>query len=244
MSAYSVLRAVLRPVLRRGFRWTIEGVDRIPREGPVIIAANHISHLDPLCLQYLADLRGRRLRFLAKAELFAHPLLGPVLRAIGDIPVGSKGSGSASPMAAALAALADGEAVGIFPEGAISTDFEPLAARTGVARLAAGTGASVVPVGLWGGHRVSTRGRRRMWRPGLAQVAFVAEPMPVDPAEDPREATDRIMAAICAGVSRAREAYPDRPGGEESPWWYRPPETAELCSCRNLADEGEFWPEP
>lgn len=202
--AYAAMRSLVRPALRRGFRWTIEGEDHIPGDGAAILAANHISHLDPLCLSYVADRRGRRVRFLAKAELFEHRLLGAVLRAVGDIPVEPGAAGHES-FSAAAAALGAGEALGIFPEGAISRDLEPAPAHTGVARLARQTGAPVVPVGLWGGHRVSTRGRRRRWRPGAALVVTVGSPVTVGPEEDHHAATDRIMAAVRALVSDARQ---------------------------------------
>ena len=77
---YVLARSALYPPLRLGIRWTIEGAQMIPVRGPVILASNHVSYLDPLVLAYLADRRHRRVRFLAKAELFDKGLLGPMLR--------------------------------------------------------------------------------------------------------------------------------------------------------------------
>ena len=73
---YVVARSLLWPPLRFGIRWTMEGAQTIPVRGPVILASNHVSYLDPLVLAYLADQRKRRVRFLAKAELFEKQPLG------------------------------------------------------------------------------------------------------------------------------------------------------------------------
>jgi hypothetical protein len=81
-----VARAALLIPLGHGLRWTFEGAHRVPAYGPAILASNHTSYLDPLVLAYLADQRNRRVRFLAKAELFDKPGLGWGLRQIGQIP--------------------------------------------------------------------------------------------------------------------------------------------------------------
>ncbi len=75
-ATYVLARSALYPPLRLGIRWTIEGAQMIPVLGPAILASNHVSYLDPLVLAYLADRRHRRVRFLAKAELFDKPVLG------------------------------------------------------------------------------------------------------------------------------------------------------------------------
>ena len=82
---YALARSALVPPLRHGLRWTIEGAHRIPTHGPVVLASNHISYLDPLLLAYVADRRRRRVRFLAKAELF-DTRAGLGTAAIGSIP--------------------------------------------------------------------------------------------------------------------------------------------------------------
>jgi 1-acyl-sn-glycerol-3-phosphate acyltransferase len=240
-SFYEALSAVTRPALRRALRWTIEGVEHIPEEGAVLLAANHISHLDALCLAYAADLRGRRTRFLAKAALFDVPMLGSILRAVGDIPAGKSRRSSGSALDAAVEALRAGLCLGIFPEGRISKDLEPLPARTVVARLGQSAGAPVVPVGLWGTHRIWAKGRVPRPRPGVAEVVAVGRPIRVGSGDDPHEATDRIMRAICAQVSGARELYPQRPPAGKAAWWLLEPDTARLQTCRNLTDDGEFW---
>lgn len=235
-AVYGLARAVLLPPLRFGIRWTIDGATAIPERGPVILASNHVSYLDPLALAYVADRRHRRVRFLAKAELFEKRGLGAALRSIGQIPVSRGTAAAASSLDAAVEALRRGECVAVFPEGTISLDLEPMAGKSGTARLAQASGAPVIPVGLWGVHRVLFKGRKPKWRWGVAETAVVGAPLYIDPAEDVTAATDRIMTAICAGVARARELYPQHPAAGDDGWWVRAPESAQLRSSRREAD--------
>jgi 1-acyl-sn-glycerol-3-phosphate acyltransferase len=228
---YGLAEVLLRRPLRHGLRWTVEGIEHIPETGPALLASNHVSYLDPLVVAYVADLRGRRVRNLAKAELFDKRIMAWALHQLGQIPV-QRGSATATALDAAAGALGRGELVVVFPEGTISKDLEPMAAKTGAVRLARAAGVPVVPVGLWGAHRILTAGRKPRWRVGVAEVAVVGEPLRFAPTDNPREASDRLMAAICAQVARARELYPQHPGTDEDDWWVRGPETARLRSCR------------
>lgn len=245
---YGLAELLLRRPMRHGFRWTIEGLEHIPTTGPALLASNHISYLDPLCLPYATDEVGRRIRLLAKAELFERRFPARVLRSLGHIPVERGTADASGALEAAGATLARGELVGVFPEGTISRDLDPMAGKTGAARLARATGVPVVPVGLWGGHRLITAGRRRSWRLGVAMTVVLGEPFVIGPADNPRLATDRIMEAICVQVARARALYPQSPKPGDPDWWVRPPEAARLRSCRGrvaqaLLDEGGSLPE-
>jgi 1-acyl-sn-glycerol-3-phosphate acyltransferase len=225
---YSGAKTVFYPGLRYGLRWTIEGEERIPSQGPVILASNHISYLDPLTLAYVADRRGRRLRFLAKAELFDKRGLGALLRAAHQIPVQRGTSNAVHALDAAVDALRRGECVAVFPEGTISLDLEPMAGKSGTARLARAAGVPVTPVGLWGTHRILMKGRKPHWRWGVAQVGVVGDALTIGPDEHIKDATDRVMQAICTCVARAREIYPQQPASGDDDWWARSPETAQL----------------
>lgn len=229
---YGLMEVLLRRPLRCALRWRVEGTEHLPGTGPVLLASNHISYLDPLCLAYVTDLAGRRVRFLAKAELFEHRVLARALRSIGQISVDRGTADASGALEAASAALAAGQLVAVFPEGTISSDFDPMAGKTGLARLARTSGAPVVPLGLWGPHRLLTAGRRPSLRLRVAVTAAVGKPLLITPGDNPRLATDRIMEAICAQVVRARSIYPQSPRPGEGDWWVRPPETARLRSCR------------
>jgi 1-acyl-sn-glycerol-3-phosphate acyltransferase len=225
--------------VRNILRWRVEGLERIPTHGPVLLASNHISYFDPIAIGYLAYQAGRRARFLAKAELFENRLMAAVLRRMGQIRV-ERGRGDAGALDRATAALRAGECVHVFPEGTISDGFDPMAGKTGLARLARATGVDVLPVGLWGTHRVKPPGdeKPQRWRTPITIV--VGESIPVGPDANPRETTDRIMAAVCVVVAEARRLYPPPPAGQHDAWWVRPPETARLRSCRGRVAQAQI----
>jgi 1-acyl-sn-glycerol-3-phosphate acyltransferase len=223
---YSVAKAAFWPFLRYGLRWTIEGVERIPTSGPVLLASNHTSYLDPLALAYIADRQQRRVRFLAKVELFDKRVLGTLLRSAHQIPVQRGKENAAGALSAAVDALDRGECVVVFPEGTISEDLEPMRGKSGTARLAQQAEMPIVPIGLWGAHRILTKGRKPHWRWGVAQTAVIGEPVQIAEGEHVKAATDRLMDAISTCVARAREIYPQQPEAGADEWWVRSPDTA------------------
>ncbi|MCA1707083.1 MAG: 1-acyl-sn-glycerol-3-phosphate acyltransferase, partial [Actinobacteria bacterium] len=77
---YLLAKGLLKPFLRTWFRWTLEGIENIPTDGPAIVAFNHIAFLDPLAAAFAVDKAGRIPRFLAKAELFDDKKIGWVLK--------------------------------------------------------------------------------------------------------------------------------------------------------------------
>jgi 1-acyl-sn-glycerol-3-phosphate acyltransferase len=223
---YPAAKAVFWPWLRFGLQWTIEGAAHVPEHVPVILASNHVSYLDPLTLAWVADRKGRRVRFLAKAELFEKPALGWLLQSAHQIPVMRGSADAAGALGAAVDALHRGECVAVFPEGTISLDLEPMRGKSGTARLAQQADAPIVPVGLWGTHRIMMKGRKPSWKWGVAQVAVVGEPIRVGADEHVKAATDRVMDAISRCVARARTIYPQRPGPGDDAWWWRDAGTA------------------
>jgi 1-acyl-sn-glycerol-3-phosphate acyltransferase len=214
-------------------------VERVPAEGPVLVASNHLSYFDPIAVANLVDLAGRRVRFLAKSELFENRVMATVLRRMGQIPV-VRGTGDTAALDAAAAALRKGRCVAVFPEGTISDDLNPMAGKTGLARLARAAGVDVVPVGVWGTHRVIPAGDHKAKRLRTPVVVVAGDPITVEHDANPRETTDRIMAGICAAVAEARRLYPPPPAGTERPWWFRPPEAARLRSCRGRVAQAQL----
>jgi putative phosphoserine phosphatase/1-acylglycerol-3-phosphate O-acyltransferase len=163
LEPYHLLRPFVRTSSFPYARFDLTGVDHIPSKGPVLLAANHRSYFDVAALALVAARLGRPVRFLGKKEIFDAPVVGTIARAIGGIPV-DRGSGSDQPLRAAEAALRAGEVVIVLPQGTIPRGeafFDPeLKGKTGTARLAAATGAVVVPVGLWGTEKVWARSAR------------------------------------------------------------------------------------
>ena len=218
---YALAKLVVPPVIRFWVRLDCQGVASIPPRGPVIIAANHVSYFDPLCLAVCIDAAGRRVRFLAKAELYRNRLLGWVLRAAGQIPVYRETRDAHQALTDAVAAMREGAAVAIYPEGTTTrnADFSPMVAKSGVARLAALTGAPVVPVGMWGAHLLFTRGTLGPFRRGIRVVVRAGAPIdlgldPDAPLAAVNAGRDKVMAAIAALVEEAKQGW--RP-----PAWYR-----------------------
>jgi len=160
---YHVLRLFVRPELVPYARFDIDGIDNVPSRGPVLLASNHRSYFDVMALAMLAARLDRPVRFLGKREIFDAPVVGQVARALGGISV-DRGSGSDQPLRAARRALEAGEVVVVLPQGTIPRGhkfFDPvLKGKTGTARLAALTGAPVVPIGLWGTEHVWPRSSR------------------------------------------------------------------------------------
>jgi len=184
-------------------RFDIAGWENIPEAGPAIVVGNHRSYFDPMAIGTTLAKRGRPVRFLGKKEVFDVPVAGQLLRAMGGIRV-DRGTGSDEPLQEAAAALQAGQIVAIMPEGTIPRGpafFDPkLKGRWGAARLAAMTGAPVIPVGLWGTEKVWPRSSRtpnvlNLLRPPKVRVR-VGPPVEGLKGRSPDADTRRIMAAI------------------------------------------------
>lgn len=206
-----VLGAEPMDALRLLSRWTtfpfarfdIDGTEYIPRHGPAIVAANHRSYFDVAAYGLAVFEAGRNPRGLAKKELFDAPIVGNLVRASGAICVDRKRSGRAAYLEAEQA-LRNGELLIIAPQGTIPRGeafFDPrLRGKSGVARLAAATGAPVIPLGVWGTEHVWPRSSR------VPNVTNVVHPPDVRVRVGPRLQgltgtdfegdTQRIMAAI------------------------------------------------
>jgi putative phosphoserine phosphatase/1-acylglycerol-3-phosphate O-acyltransferase len=198
------LQEWLRPFNRPEFvpfaSFEFAGVENIPATGAAIVVFNHRSYFDASAVNLLLARAGRNARFLGKKEVFDVPLVGAVGRAFGGIRV-VRASGSDEPLEAAAEALAGGELVSMAPQGTIPRGpafFDPvLKGRWGAARLAAMTGAPVIPVGLWGTEAVWPRSSR-IPRFGLdrPRVQVNVGPPVALTRQDPDEDTTAIMAAI------------------------------------------------
>jgi len=170
---YWVVKAILGPFLALLFRPWAEGTGNVPREGPAILASNHLSFADhffgPLPLP-------RKVTFLAKAEYFTgRGLKGLVskafFRGVGQIPVDrAGGQASERALVTGLHVLAEGRLLGIYPEGTRTPDGRLYRGKTGVARLALESGAPVIPTAMVGTFEFMPPGRlwpRLRIRPGV-----------------------------------------------------------------------------
>jgi 1-acyl-sn-glycerol-3-phosphate acyltransferase len=173
-------------VARLVFRYRAHGRENLPREGGYVIAAGHVSNLDPWPLG-LALWPTRFLRFMAKSELFWFPL-GPLLHGCGAFKV-HRGRADREAIETAVQLARDGYVIAMFPEGTRRQKGlrkrHRAQAHSGAARIAIDAGVPLVPAGIRG-----TDGLRRLarWR-----VRYGA---PVETSDDPAETTERLMAAI------------------------------------------------
>jgi putative phosphoserine phosphatase / 1-acylglycerol-3-phosphate O-acyltransferase len=199
---YDLARLFFRPQAFPYARFTMSGIEHIPVTGPVLLASNHRSYFDVAAIGLVAARLGRPVRFMAKQEVFDAPVVGPLARALGGIPV-ERGKKSSDPMRQAAASLRAGEVVIVLPEGTIPRGeafFDPvLKGRTGTARLAAETGAPVLPIGLWGTEKVWPRSSKlpnvtALQHPPRVTVT-VGVPVPLG-LDDPVADTEALMAAI------------------------------------------------
>jgi 1-acyl-sn-glycerol-3-phosphate acyltransferase len=215
---FTFAEAVLRPPAAFWFNWRFEGLENIPAEGPLLVACNHVSYLDPIAHALLMLKAHRRPRFLAKSGLYKNWFTRTVLTGAGQIRV-DRGSGSHGPVDAAVAGLKCGEAVMIYPEATITTnaDFTPMTGKTGIARIALRADVPVLPIATWGGQYVWQRdgahnlsfGRPIWLRAGTPLDFSEFERRQEDPAAL-RTVTDAVMDELTRLVNELRSAYPKR----------------------------------
>jgi 1-acyl-sn-glycerol-3-phosphate acyltransferase len=206
---YRTLELTLAPALRAVYRPDVTGAGHIPVSGPVILAANHQSFADEFFIPLAAR---RQVFYFAKAEYFTGPgLRGKAMAAffhgMGQVPVERGDTRSAAAVIdVGVRVLGEGKALGIFPEGTRSPDGRLYKFRTGVARLALRSGASVVPVGIVGTRDVQPPGSH-WWHRAPVGVHFGA-PLDFRHLADEerssrvlRQVTETIRAAI-QGLSK------------------------------------------
>lgn len=211
---YRLVVYVAKPLLLVFTKREWRGSDNLPAEGGVIVAANHVSELDPLVIGHFLYDNHRPPRFLAKAELFRKAPLKWILVGADQIPVHRHAADASAALEPAVAALHRGECVLIYPEGSATRDPElwPMKARTGVARLAMLSGAPVVPIAQWGPQTILPYKKRRpsllprhtmqiYAGPPVDLSAFLGKPLT---AELLRAVTDTVMHRIADQLAELR----------------------------------------
>lgn len=152
---YKFVKTLCYIIFKILFRLEVIGLENIPKEGPVVIAANHISLLDP---PLVGASSSRAVNFMAKEELFVFPL-GQIYSSLGAFPV-KRGASDRNAIKNALGILKDGKVLGIFPEGTRSTDGKLGPAEPGALAIANKGRAQVVPTAVIGSV---LKGRKSFW---------------------------------------------------------------------------------
>jgi 1-acyl-sn-glycerol-3-phosphate acyltransferase len=215
----NVSKIVLRPGIRMMMRLDWRGQQNLPADGPVILAANHLSYMDIFAMSLFADSAGRYPVFLAKSSLFTIPVLGPLIGRLGQLPVYRDQTDAALVLKQAADLAARNNACVIFyPEATVTRDPQqwPMVAKIGVARLALERDIPVVPVAHWGAQRILPYGT---FVPKLLprKTVRIAAGPPVDLSEfagQPltnavlRAATSKIMTNVAALLGDLRGQTP------------------------------------
>ena len=197
----------------QGLKFNVTGVDHLPATGGAVIAINHTSYFDftfaglPAYEQGL----GRKVRFMAKQEVFDHRITGPLMRGMRHIPV-DRSSGAPS-FDAAVQVLKGGELVGVYPEATISRSFELKEFKSGAARMAIAADVPIIPHIVWGAQRIWTKDHpKKMWRPKVPISVAVGEP--IQPTLAPTELTALLRSRMQHLLEQVQDSYGPHPPGE------------------------------
>lgn len=179
-----------RFVARAIARVSVEGLENLPPQGPVILAPNHASNADPVVVgAWATPALGRRIHWFAKREVLEWPVIGWVGR-LGGIHGIQRGAADVEGFRTAMKVLEAGGVLLVFPEGTRSATGALQDAKDGLATLAIRSGAAIVPIGITGSHRVWPKGGR----PRLGHRVRVRFGEPFRPPDVLPEGTDRRAA--------------------------------------------------
>ncbi|MET1039317.1 MAG: lysophospholipid acyltransferase family protein [Aeromicrobium sp.] len=200
-----------------GYRFDVRGIEHIPTHGPGVVVGNHIGFLDFTFIGYAARPRGRHIRFMAKRSVFEVPVLGGLMRSMGHIPVDRKAGWHAARVG--LDRVRDGELIGVFPEATISRSWLLKPFRRGAAGIALHHRAPLIPVVVWGGHRILTVDGHWSLRRHMPITIRVGAPLVAGDGETVDELSARLRASMTTLLDDAIDTYPESPRDEADRWW-------------------------
>ena len=193
---YKILKVIFRFTFNLLFSPKVIGAENVPKEGAMIMAANHMSNWDP---PLLATFLPRPVSYMAKIELFEHPIFGAAIRRCHAFPV-KRGAADRGAIKAAVNVLRQGHVLGLFPEGTRSKDGKLHKAEAGVGLLAAMSGAPVVPACIVGTDRIMQKGG---FLPKLS--IMYGEPMHFTGDKRDKEQLEAFSQEIMAHIAAMRE---------------------------------------
>jgi len=196
----------------------LQGTEHIPATGGAVLACTHVSYLDFIFCGLAGLPAKRKTRFMAKQQIFANRIAGPLMRGMHHISV-DRAAGQTSYLEA-VAALRAGEVVGVFPEATISRSFTVKPIKTGAVRMAVEAGVPVVPMTVWGSQRLWTKGRpRNLTQRHVPILIRAGEPFQPSPQDDLDVLTNDLRARMSALLDAAQRDYPEAPKPGDDPFW-------------------------
>ncbi len=215
---YRIMNRLFRTVFWvLGLRIEVIGAEHIPAHGPAVLAGNHVGYLDFTLMELAASRRSRLVRFMAKRSIFDNPIAGPLMRNMGHISVDRTHGAAAYRHADRV--LRDGEIVGIYPEATISRAWTLKPFKLGAATLAVNNAVPLVPVIVWGAHRVWTVDGHRTLRRGIPVTVLVGRPILPTTHSDIDEINTELRKRMQDLLDEAQIGYPDQPGNAKDRWW-------------------------
>lgn len=215
---YRVVIAIFAFTFRLlGIRFDVRGVDNLPTQGAAVLAGNHIGFLDFTFVGYAARRRGRRVRFMSKTSIFALPVVGWFMRRMRHIPV-DRQSGAVA-YRQSLRLLDDGEVVGVFPEATISRSWLLKPFKRGAAGMSVSRQVPLIPVVVWGGHRIYTVDGHRSLRRGRPVTVLLGAPLHPGEGESVDDLSARLHTSMETLLDEAIDSYPEQPGDDADRWW-------------------------
>jgi 1-acyl-sn-glycerol-3-phosphate acyltransferase len=197
-------------VAMQGTKFTFHGLENIPVRGGALLAQNHTSYLDWLPPLFAARERGRRMYFMIKAEMADVKAVNYVIKHARLIPVDRRSGHDA--LAVGVQRLREGELIGMHPEATISRSFELREFKTGAARMALEARVPIVPIIVWGAHRIWPKDQpKKVWRNKVPITVAAGPPLP--PHGTPEQLNVALRNAMNTLLYRVQEQYP-HPEGE------------------------------
>jgi 1-acyl-sn-glycerol-3-phosphate acyltransferase len=197
-------------VAMQGTKFTFHGLENIPARGGALLAQNHTSYLDWLPPLFAARERGRRMYFMIKAEMADVKAVNYVIKHARLIPVDRRSGHDA--LAVGVQRLREGELIGMHPEATISRSFELREFKTGAARMALEAQVPIVPIIVWGAHRIWPKDQpKKVWRNKVPITVAAGPPLP--PHGTPEQLNFALRNAMNELLYRVQEHYP-HPEGE------------------------------
>jgi len=208
---YRLCEWVVPPVVAmNGTKFTFNGLENIPQRGGAILAQNHTSYLDWLPPLFAVRERGRRMHFMIKAEMASVKAVNYVITQARLIPVDRTMGHDAYEIA--VQRLREGELIGVHPEATISRSFELREFKTGAARMALEARVPIIPIIVWGAHRIWPKDHpKKVFRNGVPVTVAVGRPLA--PQGTPEQLNVTLRNAMTALLYKVQEEYP-HPEGE------------------------------